>query len=112
MVAQIDTGLNGYINQYMCSYYCQCPVTASQFWEGISEADFNYVKRTKVQGISDTDQNGNRRIFFNNVNTVSKFSDCVPLLDKATPVDESQQYLAAMQIATYFESKYFCSGVC
>ena len=60
-----------------------------QYWQGISEADFNYVKRTKVQGISDTDQNGNRRIFYNNVNTVSKFADCVPLLDKATPSDQS-----------------------
>lgn len=49
----------------MCSLMCQCPITAKPMWTSISEADLNYIKRTKVEGKGEFDDKGMRRMFFN-----------------------------------------------
>lgn len=55
-------------------------MTAQSTWNSISEADWNYVNRTKVTGLTEFDSNARRRLFFRtglNGTIVDSFEECV-----------------------------------
>lgn len=55
-------------------------MTAQSTWMSISEADWNYVNRTKVTGPTEFDTSGRRRLFFRtglNGTVVDSFKECV-----------------------------------
>jgi hypothetical protein len=107
----------------MCSAVCPCANTYSATWKNVSESSLNKNNRTGVFGINATDAKGYYRFSWINVTTTplvttyATFSACHTYLMNTPSVGTSSmpdktKIQAGVDILTYFESKYTCSGIC
>lgn len=75
----------------------------------------NAIGRTKVAGTTEFDSQNYRRLFFDGTGTVyNTFKDCSTYLVSVSGAAKTSATATstAIQIMTYFEEKYKCSGVC
>ena len=118
-VTEFDTTVAQMSEKYMCSQVCPCFLDEAVPWTQLTEAELNEHGRTAIPGLDPTDTVGRMRMEFTTINgvvTYSSFKECLDYLlvldEKPDGMPSKEDYEILVKIATYFEHKYECSGVC